>query len=131
MPKLKTITFDKLPGLPGLRPSSFSTIHVGQHEFADFEIHLNAGAIVIVKPAVDGKPRQAYEIPRSNAFLLWDLEDGDEAAARRDFTYVPAPKPARIEPTHTVAAQNVAVLADDAPDDDPDEVVPVKRKGGR
>jgi hypothetical protein len=96
MPKLKTVTFDHAPKIPGIRPGDLSTIDCDNppSTLKDWKIVLRGGSMYLISPPGwsnreenratkrDPKgPSVVHEIPRTGVYLQWITTGADDLDA--------------------------------------------------
>lgn len=120
--KLKKITFDHVPSLPGIRAGDLSTIDcAAPGVLKDWRIILRGPSMFLVSPPGwtlnearnarrDPKgPVQMYEVARSNVYFQWEAADDlDIEAVLKGGKYESEPlgfKPTPIEDDKPILAQ--------------------------
>jgi hypothetical protein len=129
--KLKQVTFDRVPKLPGIRPGDLTTLDCANPGvLKDWRIILRGQSMYLVSPVGwthnenrgtrrDPKgPVTMYEIPRADVFLQWDVADEAEIeAVLKGGKYESEPlgfKPALVEADKPILAQIPANQVGDA-----------------
>lgn len=92
--KLKTITFDRTPRIPGLRPGDLTTLSCENPPEAlrDWRLSLRGTSAFLISPPgwVAGRSRRewdhkgpttAFEVPRTNMYFEWSAADAADLEA--------------------------------------------------
>lgn len=121
--KLKSVTFDRVPKLPGVRAGDLSSLDCDNPPvpLRDWKIMLRGQVVYLVSPPGwtpgetrnperDSKgPRVVYEMPRANVYLHWlTVDDLDVEALMKGGKWESEPlgwKPAVVEADKPILAQ--------------------------
>jgi hypothetical protein len=123
MPKLKAITFDRAPKIPGIRAGDLSSFECDNPPatLRDWKIVLRGASLYFISPpgwkVGDLRPQArdakgsiiVHEVPRDDAFLQWAAaDDADVEAVLKGGKYESEPlgyKPVPVEADKPLLAQ--------------------------